>query len=451
MTELREADAIDAWMRFGLLFACLGHPNSPGKGVSKRPVDALTYFNTVMAERPGLPPPGCVMDLSMVLMEDARAPYPRVLPDDLRLRSALRDWEDQVLGRIRSSQRLRAVQDAVAALPSPLRAEAAGFFASAVLGRIDAVGLQVVPGVVRRALANAEPRAATQETLDLLTKGYTDLVQGARGVPDLIGPSDVFLLTWMERLRSLEARVGLEQIAVVAATTLLPAQLKSGRRAGQALSRLDEDSAFPVGGFSSIETSGAIENIVSSELAYMNPAAGDRGDDIDLFDLRWAEGELLYYSRDEGTHHRERRALRIDLQIDLDHERAPDAAGGPQRIVQVLGKLVAVVRRLSELLGQVALQIHISAPITREGTPLLAPELTLLGLLLHDLSDRGVLTLGHEPSDHATAWLAAQRINGVAERLVVGAGSPNLTLAPEPGTFYMDADTDAVALLQRLV
>jgi hypothetical protein len=451
VTELRDADAIEAWMSFGLLFACLGTNTRTGTKGGAPTQETHTYFNTVLAERSGMPPPGCVIDLAMLLMDDARAPHPRVLPDEPRLRSALREWEDQVLGRIRGDRRLRAIQDAVAALPSPLRAEAAGLFASVVLGRIGAHGLQVVPGVVRRALANPQPRAATQETLDLLTEGYADLVRRARAVPELIAPSDVFLLTWMERLRGLEARVGLEQIAAVAAKTPLPTQLKSRRQAGQALSRLDEDSAFPVGGFSSIQTSGAIENIVSSELAYMNPPTGALAEEIDLFDLRWAEGELLYYSRDEGTHHRERRALLIDLQPELDHERDPTSTGAPQRLVQVLGRMVAVLRKLTELLGQVGLQIHISAPISREGAPLLALELTLLGLLLHDLSERGVLTMGHASSDRAEAWLAAARLRGVAERLVVGAGRQNLDDMPAPETFYMDADTDVAMLLQQLV
>jgi hypothetical protein len=288
------------------------------------------------------------------------------------------------------------------------------------------------------------------DTQSLLQIGYADLVRRARSVPELIAPGDVFLLTWLERLRGLEARVALDQLAGVAESTPLPSRIRAGRRAGRTWSQIEEDSAFPVGGFSSIQTSGAIENIVSSELAYMSPSGADASAAIDLFDLRWAEGELLYYSRDEGTHHRERRALLILLQPDLDHERSQTATGGPQHIIQVLGRLVALVRRLTQLLGHVALQIRIAGPAETQGAPRLALETELLELLLHDLVDRGVLSVRQERQALADAWLTAQGRHGVAERLRVGArrASPQ---GSAPGDLYMDADTDPAALLQQLV
>ena len=451
MTELRDADAIAAWMSFGLRLACLrpGDVSAPHGGERDRSRDAYTWFNTVLAERPGLPPPGCVVDLAELATEGARTPRARPLPDDPALRRALREWEDQVLGRLRSDRRLPAIQDAVAALPSPLQAEAAGLFASVILARIGSAGLQVLPGVVRRALTSPAPQTPTPDTQTLLQHGYADLVQRARSVPELIAAGDVFLLTWMERLRGLEARVALEQLAGVAATTPLPSHVRSRRRSGRALTRIEEDSAFPVGGFSSIQTSGAIENIVSSELAYMNPPEDHAERAVDLFDLRWAEGELLYYSRDEGTQHRERRALLILLRPELDHERTPISAGGLQRIVHVLGRLIALVRRLAALLGHVALQIRIVAPIDPQGAPQLPLETELLELLLHDLVERGVLTFGHAADAQAEAWLAAQARTGIAERLRVGARRG--ASQGDADDLYLDVDTDPAALLQRLV
>lgn len=446
MIELREPEAIEVWLATGWPLARV--PAVAGSQVA-------TWFATVMAERPGLPPPGCVVDLATLATEGCYTRLGGPAPDDPDLRRALRGWEDQVLGRLVGDPRLTAVQDAVLALPPALRAEASGLFASVILGRLGAAmpggaEVAVVPGVLRRALETPVGRSPTEGALETLTRGYERLVQSARGVPELLGPGDVFLLTWMERLRSLEARVALEQIAGVAAGTELPRRVRSRRRKGTALSRIEEESAYPVGGFSSISTSGAIENLVTSELAYMS-VEGDGELDVDLFDLRWAEGELLYYSRDEGAHHRERRAILVLLDPALEQERA--ATGGLQRIVVVLGRLVAVLRRVVELLGEAELHVRISAA-PGESVGL---ELDLLELLLRDLVQRQVLTVDREPVEVANAWLASQAGLGTADCLVVQPAAGGLSWAPSGRALSrmkptsVSVHTDPVELLRGLI
>lgn len=446
MTELRDPELAASWF-------ATGWPLARVPGVPR--AAAVGWFLTLLAERPGLPPPGCVVDLATLAME---GPYTRLggpTPDDPTLRRALRDWEDQVLGRLASDPRLAGVQDAVLALPPALRPEAAGLFAALVLARLcperggDRGELAVVPGVVRRELVQPGGAGPTQRAVELLVAGYEGLVAGARLVPELLGPGDVFLLTWMERLRSLEARVALDQLATAAAGTELPRRVRSRRRVGTALSRIEEESAYPVGGFSSISTSGALENLVTSELAYMREDDGPAGEP-DLFDLRWAEGELLYYSRDEGAHHREHRAILVLLDPSVDGERA--AEGGVQRLILVLGRLVAVLRRAGELLGELELHVRVAVE-----PGVLGLEHDLVGVLLDDWVKRQVLVLAREPRAASDAWLAERARFGAVDCVVVRATGVDAPWTPAERALSrvkpldLDFFTDPVALLRALV
>ncbi len=51
---------------------------------------------------------------------------------------------------------------------------------------------------------------------------------------------------------------------------------------------------------------GSLENLVTSQLIYIEP-----GPEINVFDVRYLEGELLYYMRDEGSLRRKRRTVHL--------------------------------------------------------------------------------------------------------------------------------------------
>jgi hypothetical protein len=86
------------------------------------------------------------------------------------------------------------------------------------------------------------------------------------------------------------------------------------------------DDAFPAGGFDAMSTRGVLENIVRSEVAYVGVGAdldaAGRPTGPDLFDVRFVEGELLYYTRDESPLLERRRQLvvRIDEVERLRHK-----------------------------------------------------------------------------------------------------------------------------------
>lgn len=72
----------------------------------------------------------------------------------------------------------------------------------------------------------------------------------------------------------------------------------------EASTMVADEGTYPTGGIGEITTKGSIENLVRSELVYRDDSA-----EVDLFALRWAEGDLLFYTRDSGALHRKRRAL----------------------------------------------------------------------------------------------------------------------------------------------
>src|SRR5205823_4648221 len=93
--------------------------------------------------------------------------------------------------------------------------------------------------------------------------------------------------------------------------------------------------------------------------------------------LRYVEGELLFYTRDDSVFRRHRHVIGIALGPDLDDARVKDRELPWQRLVLALGLVVAAVRWLTDQLGDQALTIHVAFP-----PKLLAEERAILSLLL---------------------------------------------------------------------
>jgi hypothetical protein len=130
-----------------------------------------------------------------------------------------------------------------------------------------------------------------------------------------------------------------------------------------------------------------MENLVCSELIYMEDDA-----EFDLFDVRYSEGELLYYTRDDSVFLRNHRAITILLHPDLGRARFKDAELPWQRLVLVFGLLLCAVRRLHDWLGHEALLLRFVFLDGEDGQPSpLAEEKQLLGLLLREWIERGTV------------------------------------------------------------
>ena len=403
-TSLHGDEAAD-WIAAAL---CLTRLVPAGAEAATR---AGPWLLAAMSERLDLPPPGVVADIGALLLggeRDApRGPSAGAAAgiDDPALATAIRRYEDTVLGRLAADPRLASARFAVARLPEKMHAQAVGILVAGILLRVELdAGIELAPGLVRR-LTERSPGSTAQrgfnalrENADLrarLADGYSALVRAAQRARELLGDAELFALENLTVLGSMAQRLAVAD--VLRAQEMLDAavprrMVRRVRKEGVVASRLEEESAYPVGGFSSVSTSGSLENLVTSELIYMDPplvdgAASGGAVGVDLFDMRYVEGELLYYTRDEGTFVRQRRLVMVTMAADLVRARIKDPGLPWQRMVLVLAVLLVVTKKLVELLGDEALSVRVV--FLGEGT--LEDERSLAALLLREWIEQGTV------------------------------------------------------------
>ena len=179
----------------------------------------------------------------------------------------------------------------------------------------------------------------------------------------IVETQDLFELEHIEALDREYLRLGVRNIIEVMESLpeLDPHDVELREEANEVESRFMDDSYYPTGGVSELTNRGSFENLVLSELIYMGegsdeiapePGLARRG--IDLFDLRFVEGELLFYTRDSGQLFRKRRTLRLILDmrrtLNLKYPEHPYQLG-----TMVAGLVLALVRDLILLFNNDAL------------------------------------------------------------------------------------------------
>ncbi|MFT3710537.1 MAG: hypothetical protein QM817_23175 [Archangium sp.] len=370
--------------------------------LAREAATSSTWFETSIrsleaayGERPLIPAPTLAFDLTALLLGERLLPIPP--PTQEPVREAMRGYEDHVLARLTSDRRWTRLTEAIAGLPKDLRSTAVGVTVAQLLTRLKLnEGTGVSTGIVRR-LATRSPeevleagRAALYdpEIAARLVDGLVLMAKAARRTRELLSDAEVFLLENLTALKGLGPRVQLAQLAETAQAIeeRLPTRLRGTVfEDGDAPTSLEEDSAYPVGGFSSISTVGSLENLVTSELIYM-----EQGDELrpDLFDVRFVEGELLYYARDESVAVRKKRALVFVFDPSLMKSRVKDRGDSYQRLVWLFGTVTALVRKLSEWLSNEALQFELRFSSETDDAALLEEE-GVLSLLLREFRERG--------------------------------------------------------------
>lgn len=366
--ELRRRDRAESWLTAGLCLARVAQP-SPDLGLRIAP-----WADRVLSDMGALPPIGVLADIGyLVTGASTRAPPP-LPPLHADFAQLLHTYEDLVLGRLDADPRLDAVVFALARVPVEQRDRGVALFISRLCRRLGfSAAVALSPGISRRTMERpmnevvSLGHAALADRGDiegLLMAGYRDLIAGARRRGSLIGEAEVFLMENLDALGDLTQQIAIEQIIEVAdaLTAAIPRRLKPS--ASAELSRVPTELAatdnYPTGGFSALATSGSIENLVSSELIYMEDPV-DSGDlpDIDLFDVRFAEGELLYYTRDESVFVRGHRVITFVLMPGLVAARFKDQELSWQRLIVLLGLITCSVRRLAAWLAHEGLTFHI--------------------------------------------------------------------------------------------
>jgi hypothetical protein len=411
---------VQAWLAAGLALRRVNAPDEGGDDVA-----IAQAISSCANELAALPPPGMIADVA-TLLAGARLPLSKPVAGDDALRSAVRAYDDDVLARLVTNARFDDVLAAYAHLAPGDRPAAIAIVVGAICERAAFAGASVSPATLRRALARPrdEREAAARTELlggasaQRLTEQYDRLARSSRQARALVDQREVFAIDHLSVLRDLGGRMTADMLSAAAEAFegKLPRRLTANRLTrGVRDTMLADESLYPAGGFSAITPGGSnanLENLVTSELAYM-----EDGDETDVFTVRYVEGELLYYTRDDSVFRRHRRVIGIALAADLDDARVKDRDMPWQRLIAALGLLAAAIRWLTEQLGEHALTIRVAFPPGQ-----LTEEREIFALLLGGEIQRGLVVVDEATVERAIVETATHINTAVTDVVTLSLG-----------------------------
>jgi hypothetical protein len=330
----------------------------------------------VASELVELPPLGVVLDAAYILLapvvrlDEARARLLTELPIDGELSRAVTAAFDAFVAPLAASQAATDLRDALMRHPHDARLRGAAIVIAEILSRNDVRGARgprrsLDVGTLRRVIVRpaAELRARgaaaiLSEPLRLeLAERYDDFARRCRMGARLVTTGDRLIAENAPALAKRAARVALAQVADAsdAIAKKIPRNVGPRRpRGGDVATRAADESAYPMGGFASMSNVGSIESVVSSELAFSDPTAELTED---LFTVRWALGELLYYTRDESVATRRRTTLSISFGADLESARIKDRGSPFQRLILAIASAAVFVERALYVLREESVRV----------------------------------------------------------------------------------------------
>jgi len=328
--DLTEAELLRLY-----LVSSLTQSGASLQGWDARFASACRWYSDLLGRGLDHVPFFVVHDLGLLLLEGMNFPFrlmvnatePGEVQSSPLQRLAIR-YQDRVLNRVLSMPRFtdfvdaiserRVKHEAISTLLETLLAPLAKLplpklLTSPVLVRqsgpgplTPSVALEVLRGRMTDesfAILSEEKRA---ETLQQICEAYET------GNLELLGPHDLFVVRNFDVLHSRAKRLAARQVALLEhqigqapppppmwrkETPLVPVDLNA-------------PGLFPQGGLDELSTHGSIENLVRSELVYLEDSP-----EVDLFSLRFVENELLYYTRDEGQLQRAQRDVHVILDL----------------------------------------------------------------------------------------------------------------------------------------
>jgi hypothetical protein len=158
---------------------------------------------------------------------------------------------------------------------------------------------------------------------------------------------------------------------------------------------------------------------------YMDDGAPGAPAEIDAFAIRYAAGELLHYTRDDSVFRRHRHVIGFALAADLAAARIKDRDLPWQRLILVLGVVLAAARWLADQLagelGEQALAVRIAFPPAGLG---LGEERHIVAVLLAAEIARGTVVIVDEPCEATAAVIAAASASAIADLVIISRGEP---------------------------
>lgn len=413
--ELRTLEQVEAWLGTGLVLRRveydLDHPL-----VTQVIAQCASDLST-------MPPPAVIVDIIALLNGGRQTMTPPHTNNDA-LKTSIGMYGDDLVARFVQSPLYDDILSAYSHASVGDKALAVSLVVAAICERSKFKGVQISPGTLRRAASKTKEELETigrdiVNTNSMLVadfaEAYQSLARGARQCRSLIDQRDIFSIDNLTVLRNLGGRMTADHInaAAEAIGKCFPRRLPANKsRRGSHDSHFEEDNLYPAGGFSSIAPGGMnanIENLVSSELAYM-----EDGDGIDSFTVRYLEGELLFFTRDESVFRRQRHVIGIALNPDLDDARVKDRDLPWQRLVLTFGMLVAAIRWLVDQLNDQALLIRVAFP-----EKLLKQEREIVSLLLQGEILRGVVEIKEESTDKIVELVTKASSSAIGDTVIV--------------------------------
>jgi hypothetical protein len=298
---------------------------------------------------------------------------------------------------------------------------------------------------------------ATPTAVAAILAQLSGLTSTLAGRP-LLAAEDLWELAHLPDLPSEAARLALRTVHAVASgiPPAAPALLARLRRREPEVA-VDAAAAdrFPAGGFDAMSTKGALENLVRTEVAWVGEGASPGPDGRpgpDLFDLRFVEGELLYYTRDESPLLEQRRTpVFVVEDAGVLRHKVPTLPA--QTLVMVLA---VALRAHHELVGAIGVNaVHTTFAVDATDPAVAAEERAILALSLRaDVAHRRVVV-----GDAATApvpgrvvfaagpppegALVMQGARTTGPRLWVRVGGPTWVVADAHGRDDVDVTTPA--------
>jgi hypothetical protein len=352
---------------------------------------ACAWLTELAGTGRGVPPLGFIADIgNLMLALDEN----NVVKTPAYTAEILTRYESVVLEQLYADWSFARASAAARRYEGRAAAKILAFLMERWLDRIGYQGLPINHSLLRE-LAHAGPERLLAEGWQTLqTEGpcqellaeYAALVRGARQQREAFGAEDIFEVERGTALQGLGERIALRQ--TLQTMTLLEAALPrvkpaSGNFKQHVPTRLLDEDAYPIGGYTSLATKGSMESLLQSQLAYMET---ERREHFDLFDLMYLNNELFYYSRDENQFRRRRLLFACALYPDLRETHFKDPGYPCQRIILILAFLTALVRRSADWLATDALSYRFL--LLDEAS--LAFERKVLETTLGDLLELGI-------------------------------------------------------------